>query len=75
MLFSMLKQSAGSMKGGGRNSHFLTLVIYFLIALLINALLVNLTYNQVAGKILSGAQPLDYWDSMMLVILAMVLFH
>ena len=74
----MLKQSGGIMMGGGpknRMPNVLTLLIYFLIALFINALLVNLTYNQVAPKLSPSAQPLNYWDSMMLVILAMVLFH
>ena len=76
MLFSLLKQSTGNMMGGGKGkNNFLTLIIYFLIALFINSLLVNLTYNQVMPKILSKSNPLGYWDSMMLVILVMTLFH
>jgi len=78
MLFSILKQSGGVMIGGGSKnkiSNMLTLLIYFFIALLINAILVNLTYNQIAPKIFPSTQQLNYWDSLMLVILAMVLFH
>ena len=75
MLFSLLKQTT-NMTGGGKNKNvFLTLVIYFLIALFINSLLVNLTYNKVMPKISPNSKSLDYWDSMMLVILIMVLFH
>ena len=78
MLFSTLKKSSGVMMGGSSKnklSGVFILLIYFSIALFINALLVNLTYNQIAPKIFQSSQQLNYWDSMMLVILAMVLFH
>ena len=74
----MLKKSSGVMMGGSSKnklSGVFILLIYFSIALFINALLVNLTYNQIAPKIFQSSQQLNYWDSMMLVILAMVLFH
>ena len=76
MLFSLLKQSTKTMTGGGKNkNNFITLIIYFLITLFINSLLVNLTYNNVMPKISPNSSPLGYWDSVMLVILVMALFH
>ena len=75
MLFSMLKQSTNHMIGGGKKNNFLTMIIYFIITLLINSLLVNLTYNEVIPKIFPNSSHLGYWDSMMLVILILTLFH
>ena len=69
----MMKQSV--MKGGAAKPNVFMLFLYFFIALSVQSIIVNLTYNQVIPEIFQGASPITFYESVMLVLLCMVLFQ